>query len=126
MSKICLKDEIHWLKQLIEARGDMAFEQHDVDNAIDSILEELENQNPWNDIKDAPRDGTSILIYNDDWNVAIVASSERAMCCDESGADVWCDGWAFDDAINIGNHDDGILVYEDDPMPTKWQFLRKD
>lgn len=76
----------------------------------------------WRDISSAPRDGTSILVFRDDWDEPIIA---RHVCCydfmtdaeiEESGMDdkalAQCDWFGSDYLVG--------MRLEADQTPTHW------
>lgn len=78
----------------------------------------------WKDISTAPKDGTGIFIWNEKWKLSPIAEWYYFTAIESHAGDCNCWGWAIDEAVDLGQHEDGALVYEDDPMPTHWDYVR--
>lgn len=74
----------------------------------------------WRPIETAPRDGTPIHIMRVDWPCAPAAEWDaEGHVVNEHGDPVG--GWLMDDTVRIpGQHEDGFLGWDEDPMPTHW------
>jgi len=81
-----------------------------------------EPASPWRDIESAPKDGTWIFIYRDNWHGAI-----KAKWGEIDGVDELFTGWVFQDEFLCIGCAEGCLGYnediEDGYMPTHWMPL---
>lgn len=78
--------------------------------ALHQLLEETE----WCPIETAPKDGTEIFIWRENWDFAPLAFWGN-LCPNE-----YPDGWVLGDGVYCGGNEDGFLGWDDDPMPTHW------
>lgn len=79
----------------------------------------------WQGIGSAPRDGTSILVWRDDWDEPVMA---RWVCCYDFLTETECDASGMDDEA-LARHDWFCADYangcrlESDQSPTHWMPL---
>lgn len=82
----------------------------------------------WQPIETAPKDGTKIFIFRQDWEFAPIAKWVMHDADDEHGQEVMFGGWGMDEFVSIpGACEEGFIGWnediEDGHMPTLWAPL---